>query len=172
MTDLITKTYADHRRDFLDKLPESFIPAIEAERFVNLLRDDYPEVLLDWLTTHAVTIVGADFAKVRARARQTLARDSSSRRFSEAAKAGEVTRDMWAIPFRVAEDDTQRRLGSMTGADHFFVADTHAADSKREAMLASFHRAVGKKVGKRTTEEVFTPEKFLALRESITGDAA
>ena len=172
MPDLLTKTYREYRDEFLASLPDTFVPAVEAERFVTELRENNPDVLLDWLETHAVTIVGQDFGRYRTNQRQQISRESTARRFAEAAAKGEMTPGMWAITFRVSDDDTQKRLGAMTGADHLFVATTHEADSRREAMLAAFHKAVAKKVGKRTTEEVFTPEKFIALRESITGDAA
>lgn len=172
MTSLDVRTFADYRAEFLAALPESYVPAIEAERFVAELRDRDPGALADWLDLHAVSIVGQDFSRIRTRERQQISRESSARRFADEAASGQMTPGLWAITFRVDDDDTQKQLRAMTAADHLFVAASYDVDAKRSSMLAAFHRAVAKKVGRRTTEEVFTPEKFLALRESITGEAA
>jgi hypothetical protein len=58
----------------------------------------------------------------------------------------------------------------MTGVDHVFVAAGYQRQERTAAMLAAFHVAVAKKVGKRTTAEVLSVEQYERLYRSIVGD--
>lgn len=143
---------------------DEYVPQIEAQKFVASVDHD---LLLDWMTDHATAFVARIMASKRTALRTRARRQSPAREFAEHAEAG--TLSLWQVTFRVDDEDTQRRLGAMTGRDHRFVAAGYKVEGNRALMLAAFHDAVAKKVGNRRTDEVFTEEKFLRLLESITG---
>ena len=73
----------------------------------------------------------------------------------------------------IDEDGTRKRAADMTGPEHLFVAEaTYKKSANRALMLAAFHQAVAKKVGKRRTGDVLTEEQYEALYLSITRGAA
>ncbi len=164
--------FNDACEEFLDGLPESYVPAVEAERFAALMDETHPGLVDAWLHDRRVAILTAHFSQIRTAQRRHVTRTRDARRFGEQAASGEIDPSVWKVTFRVADDDTQKQLGAMTGADHLFVASGYESDSKRASMLAAFHRAVAKKVGKRRTCDVFTPAEYQRLHQSITGDEA
>jgi hypothetical protein len=68
----------------------------------------------------------------------------------------------------VDEHGHRLRVGEMTGADHTYVARQYRHSSEREAMLATFHEAVAKRVGSKRTEDVLTEEQYQELYRSLT----
>lgn len=147
---------------------EDLVAAVEAGRLVAHLRATDPDLLRDWLWCNAEQFV-ADALGSRIRSRRArMRRVGAAAAFAEAASSGSVAA---LAPFRVRhvvdEDNTQREVGSMTGNDHLFVAQTYDLEARTSQMLAAFHRAVAKRVGDQTTREVMDEDTYLRLYSSI-----
>lgn len=158
-------------RAHLDSLTE-FVLRAEVEKFVAGERESHPDELADWLDAIAVQTLVA-----RARTYELSAdRQAAARRFrafaTGEADEDEDVRDPFMATYVIAADDTRKRLGEMVAEDHRFVAASYRAEGNRALMLASFHSMVAKKLGKRTTAEVFTVETYGRLLLSVEPQAA
>ena len=59
----------------------------------------------------------------------------------------------------------------MTGKDHLFVAADYDRDARPLLLLAAFHQAVAKKVGRKRTADVFSEAEYDRLYRSIVKPA-
>lgn len=147
-----------------------FVAPVEAQRLVDGLDAAGRRSLDRWLRSHAVEMVADVLTSMDRSDRSKARRRSACRAFSDAAEAGDAeAMEVFATFYVVDAENLRRRLGEMTAADHRFVASGYAASSKRDAMLAQFHQAVARKVGKGTTADVMTEATYLGLLDSITG---
>lgn len=156
-----------------------WIAAIVAQKLHAELAETDPDLLDGWL--HAVAVDTLRMAiGTRSRVQRTVARRrAGSRVFGKAAAEAEESGDatpllgLFALDYVVDEDNTRKRAADMTGSEHLFVAENTYQRSANEAlMLAAFHRAVAKKVGKKRTSEVFTEAEYEAMYLSVTRSAA
>lgn len=146
-----------------------WVPAVVAQKLRAELAETDPELLDGWLhemAEHMLTVA----ITARMRRDRALARTrSQSRAFGKAAAADDPDAlGMFSIMHRVSEDNLQRRAADMTGADHLFVAADYRTEAKPLLLLAAFHEAVAKKVGKKKTADVFSEAQYDALYRSIT----
>lgn len=151
-----------------------WVPALVAEKLIDRLKTDDPDLLNGWLHTLAPQLL-TDAISTRERSVRTVTRRrATSRAFATAAESGDpIELGSFAVTFVIDETDTRRRVADMTGTDHRFVATGYAASAKRARMLGAFHQAVAKKVGKQRTAEVMSEAEYDRLFRSITGaDAA
>lgn len=150
---------------------EDFILGIEAEKLVAYLRATKPAELRTWLDENAAVFV-ADCWRHRERSRRAAAQHrQGARDFSEAAAQFEAGDFDALSPFKDLKHCVEgrwKRLGAMCGQDHLFVAEEHRCKGKKQLMLAKFHQVVAERIGERTTEEVFTEEKYLEMYRSLT----
>lgn len=153
------------------------VPAVAASQLVTDLRENAPALLQEWLDLHAEAIlreaITGRIRVMRARARA----HAQAGAFARAAKRFEASGDVAELsPFDVRHvvdgADTQRRVADMTGDDCFFVAERYAISSRRSALLAAFHRAVGQRVGEHTVSDVFSEAEYDRMYRSITGHPA
>lgn len=150
-----------------------YVLGVLAGEFVDKLRVNDPELLAGWLDLHAAPVVADLLGRHLRAARQRQRNQASAGAFSNAA-AAHAAGDAEALsPFEVRfvvdADETWRRVGDMTGPDHLFVAARYRQQEATAAMLAAFHAAVAKRVGKRTTAAVLSAEQYGRLYRSITG---
>lgn len=156
-----------------------WVAAIAAQKLHAELLETDPDLLDGWLHARAVDILRRTIG-LRESSRSSAARNrAGARAFSDAADEAEATGDfstlpgMFAIAYVIDKDETRKRAADMTGADHLFVAEhTYERDARQSMLLAQFHRAVAKKVGKRKTSDVFTEEQYEAMYLSVTRGAA
>lgn len=147
------------------------LPVLAAE-LVDALRSSDPELLAGWLDLHAPRFVadylGTANRSLRARQRGEFSR-SAFRASGDALSAGDPeARSLFAVEFVVSADEMRRPLGSMTKADHLFVAERHAERSNAALFEAAFHRALAKKIpAGKTTSDVMTEEQYLRLRRTL-----
>lgn len=152
-----------------------WVPALVAEKLIDRLTHDDPDLLNGWLHTLASQLL-TDAISMRERSIRTVTRRrASSRAFgkaAEAAEAGDTTElGSFAVTYAIDEANTRRRVADMTGTDHRFVATDYTRKAKRSQMLAAFHRAVAKKCGSKRTAEVMSEAEYDRLYQSITGTA-
>lgn len=150
---------------------EDFVLGVEAEKLVAYLRANKPAELRMWLDEHAATFV-ADCVRHRGRSRRSKAQQrQGAHDFAEAAARFEAGDDEALNPFKLLThciEGRWKRLGAMRGQDHLYVADDYRCKGKKQLLLAKFHQAVAERIGDRTTEEVFTEEKYLEMYRSLT----
>ena len=171
-------TDRDYSADMLavlaDALPNGdvVLPVVAAE-LAGKLRANDPDLLAGWLDLHAehvlTDVLGMRLRSGRARHRA----QAGASAFAEASAArdagdGEAL-SVFDLRYVVGDDNRWRRLGEMTAVDHLYVADHYAHQSHAAALLEAFHRAVAKKVGKRTTAAALDEAQYSRLFRSIVG---
>lgn len=168
MSRWITSEWDEHmaRNDI-----DNFVLGVEAEKLIAYLRAKKPAELRMWLDEHAATFV-ADCWRGRERSRRLKAQQrQGARDFAECAARFVAGDDEALSPFKSMSypiEGRWKRLGAMRGQDHLYVAEDYLCKGKKQVMLAKFHQAVAERIGERTTEEVFTEEKYLEMYRSLT----
>lgn len=148
-------------------------PLVAAD-LVERLRAEDPDLLTGWLSLRAAVFLADTIAR-RSNSRRQSARIAAPRRaFAEAARSFADTGDTTALrpfaaEFVVDEHNTRRTVARMTSADCLFVAARYEDTAQQAKLEAAFHRAVAKKVGKRTVGDAFTEEQYLTMYRSVTG---
>lgn len=180
----VTVDSAEARRPTFDELLdrhladlESYVAAVEAERFRDYLADHYPDVLKAWHQEREVIWISQAIGLRDRSERGKARRRARARQFHEASESFERDGDYEALnPFTVRyvvnDDNARKQVGDMTGVDHRFVASQYERSAKQDQMLAAFHHAVAKKIGRKRTRDVLTPEQYEALYRSIVGGDA
>jgi hypothetical protein len=145
-----------------------WVPAVVAAQLVGHLQTADPDLLAGWLQTMAPHLL-TDMITTRERSiRATSRRRAGAVAFADAAAAGDAERlRSFAVTYAVDAENTRRRVADMTGSDHRFVADSYAASATKARMLATFHEAVARKVGRRRTAEVMSEAAYDRLLRSI-----
>lgn len=154
------------------------------------LQESDPEFLDAWLHAMAVSllrrVIGLRSSRQRTIGRRragSAAFAAAAREFAEAHEAdpedaapGIYFAGMFCGDHVVDDEHNRKLVPDMTGPDHLFVAENeYERDAAHKKMLAAFHRAVAKKVGKRRTADVLTEEQYEAMYRSIVrspGDEA
>lgn len=153
-----------------------FVAAIVAEKLLAGLAETAPELLEGWLHENARRFLTDEIGRRSAALRSKAVKRASSRAFGRSAKAaadGDSTElGHFTVDFVVAADSTRRRVADMDGDDHKFVADSYQRSGTYDLMLAAFHRAVAKTVGKRHTSEVMSEEQYDQMLQSFLKRAA
>lgn len=127
-------------------------------------------ILDEWLHEHAAIFL-TDLIGQRDRSRRASARHGArARTFSSLASDAQALADHFSVVFVVNEQQTRKLAGDMTGADHTYVADEYGHSGRYDLLMEQFHRAVAKRVGRKTTREVFTPETYDRLFTKFVGE--
>lgn len=175
-------------RDYLAEMGEriraattgsGWVAAIVAEKLHAGLLENDPDLLDGWLHAMAVQALRQEIG-LRARVERTVTRRrAGARAFASAAGDAGQSGDpapllgLFRVTHVIDPQNTRKRAADMTGEEHLFVAENTYQRSAHEALtLAAFHRAVGKKAGKRRTADVLTEEQYEAMYLSITRSAA
>lgn len=157
-----------------------WVPAIVAAKLHAQLQEADPDLLDGWLHAMAVQVLRRVIGLRQHQERAAARRGAGARAFAGAARefSGSDPDDaeaaavrfmgMFRMSHEVDDKRTQKRVFDMTGPEHLFVAEhTYQREANRQHMLAAFHRAVAKKIGKRRTEDVLTEEQYEAMYQSI-----
>lgn len=163
-----------------------WVAAVVAEKLCSQLLESDPELLDGWLHVMAVPLLRRIIGLRVHSQRRAIKRGARVRAFSDAVadlegaaeeggrvSAAAVLLGMFSEIHTVDEDQTRKRAADMTGPEHLYVAEnTYQRSANTALMLAAFHRAVAKKVGKRRTEDVFSEQQYEDLYISIVRKAA
>jgi len=146
------------------------IPAREAERIAAEFARDYPREWAEYVAAESQRLIYDALRRSMDSRKQRARKHALPIAFGTAAESGDEDQlglfKLWRC--RVNDDNVQRPIGDMTGADHRYVAATYEASAQESQMLAAFHRALAKKCGSRTTSEVMDEAQFSRMYESIT----
>lgn len=185
---------AEPDRDYVAEMDEriaeatkgsGWVAAVVAQKLHASLLESDPDLLDGWLNAMAVQMLRRVIGLRTHAERAAAKRGARVREFSEAADDFEAADDaeekdaaagrllgMFAMPYVIDADGTQKRAADMTGPDHLFVAGDKEKTAKTARMEAAFHRAVAKKVGKKRTADVIPLDQYEAMYLSIVRDAA
>lgn len=163
----------------LDANREGYTPAILAQRIVNRLRDENPELLRRWLSYHAVAFV-REALNNRARSLKRSNRAKSSQRsvFREAMKDFEKNRGKdpektitrFLDEMYRTEDGTTKPLRTMRRRDLRYAAGEYRKQAKEVTMRRLFLEALSEKLGEDDQEvgAVYTEEQLDRMWRSLT----
>lgn len=170
------------RQIIAERIPaEDFVVSVLADKVHTYLVAEEPELIEAWLHENARRFI-ADEIRNSERSRRgqiaAAARNEKPSLFAHAARrfqagdptalqAGTALRSFDAH-FVVNEKNVRRRVADMTGSDHDFVASKYDVTGNKARMLASFHKAVARKVGDRKTSEVFSEDEYEEMLRQIT----
>lgn len=159
---------AEFAAGLIESVPDGeFVPAIVASNYIARLADTDPALLNGWLVANAAAFA-TDLLGCRLRNSRAKARAHASAREFAANVADPDYAGSFTITYRIADDDTRIRVADMTGDHHRFVASDYEASARTDRMLAAFHRAIAKKVGKARTADVISEGEYDALYRSLT----
>lgn len=161
---------ADRIRDLIEKelTGEEMNPDEAVGRIIDHLRAHEPEVLDAWLEQHARRFLRGEMTRLMNSVRSQSIYRARNNDFATAVESGDLEQvGMFATWYEIDEEHTRKRLSSMTGTDHAFVAGQYDIAAKTSRMRCQFHRALAKKVGNRATSEVMSEEECERLLQSI-----
>src|SRR3954468_10136646 len=147
-------------------LPSEFVVTIEAAKFLEQMKEKYPDDLTEWTDAHALGVITHSLRKLlqgdrqRARGKRGQFRDATD----QFDPGDPESVSVFAQRFVIDHDNMWRPLGEMTGKDHLFVAEQYTKTGRRALMEAAFHRAIAKRVGDKRTDEVFSADELTELR--------
>lgn len=162
------------RMDAATSTEASWVAAAVAGKLHGELVETDPELLDGWLQLIAPECLRLVLV-ARSRTRRAVARRrAASRAFGEAARAGDTQQllGLFSVDLVVNDDQLRKRASEMTGPDHLYVAERYQASANEGLLLAAFHRAIARKLGKRRTCDLFTAEQYEQLYLSITRTAS
>jgi hypothetical protein len=185
----------DDERDYIAEMDarieaatrgSDWVAAIVAEKLCGQLMENDRDLLDGWLHAMAVPLLRRVIGLQVHRRNAAAKRGARSRAFAAAADDFETAKDgegresaaavllgMFSETHVVDENQNRKLAGDMTGPEHLFVAENEYQRSANTAlMLAAFHRAVAKKVGKKRTADVLSEEQYEAMYVSIVRKAA
>lgn len=140
-----------------------------AREVAEKLIGEAPELVNEWVSRHLAALL-TEFVGRRWRARNARQGfQAKAGAFADAVEEFMAGNDeqisVFLTPMPVNDDGRRVLLGDMTAADHRYVAGRHRTLAMANKMQAAFHEAIAKRVGNRTTSEVFTEEEYLNLRK-------
>lgn len=179
----VTPTASEALRQIIEeRIPaEDFIVSVLADKVHSYLTSEEPELFEAWLHENARKFIAAEISHAERSHRAAIgaaARNEKPSAFAHAARrfqAGDPTALQTGTALRsfdahfvVNEKNVRRRVADMTGSDHDFVASKYDTTGNKAKMLASFHKAVARKVGDRKTSEVFSEDEYEEMLRQIT----
>lgn len=169
------RNYIGDMRDLIDQATSNgpYVAAVVAERIVEQLRDDDPELLDGFLDLQAVQIVRDMIihrdASKRAYARVMGSRSVFAGHLEQYEQGDAHALDGWLRTPFTCEGGLRKKLADLTAADLEYVASTYEARAQENALMAAFLRALLKtaKSKRRTVGELFDETKLNAMWASI-----
>lgn len=164
----------------LDANREGYTPNILAQRIVNRLREEDPELLRRWLSYHAVTFI-REALNDRARRLKASNREKSSKRsvFRQAMEEFEQNRTKpeaaktmtrFLDEMYKTEDGTTKPLRLMRRRDLRYAAGEYRRQAREVTMRRLFLEALAEKLGENDQEvgAVYSEEQLERMWRSLT----
>lgn len=156
----------------IDRAGETYVAGVVAQKVVNRLRQEDPELLTKYLDQHAVTIITQMVGSI-SRAQRTYARANSGKQVFSKALARQEAGEPRALSawldtmYVVTTDDQRKRLRDMDRQDLEYAITDYTNRARSNALQAAFLRALVKKIGARTVGEVYSDEELSRMWNSI-----
>jgi|RhiMethySRZTD1v2_1073278.scaffolds.fasta_scaffold605059_2 hypothetical protein len=170
------RNYAQEMRELIDMTTQGrYTSASAAQEIVNYLREHDPDLLHGWLDAQAVHFVRVAISNRDHSARaynRTAASRSVFRKAAEDFDNGDEAplRSNFLDEVYVIEAGVRMPLRQMTSVELSFVADDFGRSAKESLWREAFLRALAKKCGTRTVEQVFDEETIAKLWISVAKD--
>lgn len=158
--------------DELSKAGDTYVAGLVAQKVVDRLRQEAPELLAKFLDQHAVPVVTQMIGDI-SRSQRSAARANSGRSvFAKAAQrqeAGEPrAMSSWLDTYYVVTSGNQRKqLGDMYQVELEFAARDYRERSRTNALQAAFLEALANRVGARAVREVFDNDQLASMWASL-----
>ncbi|HEY3718329.1 MAG TPA: hypothetical protein VGL39_27720 [Jatrophihabitantaceae bacterium] len=162
-------------------VPESgpFVPAELAIKIVDRLERSDPEQFAAWLRQNAVVLLTDQIGRMLRSERATARASAGPSAFAEwADKSGadgslpSPALRLWNQRQCVNDANEWKREFELTKPDALHIASREETRGRAALMQGAFYKAVAKKVPNgQTIADVFTPETYQAMRDSIVGGA-
>lgn len=156
----------------LERAGDTFIAAQVAQKIVNRLRTENPELLTKFLDQHAIPIITRMVGDI-SRAQKTAARlHSGGKQYAKALQRHEAGEPRalaaWLDTLYIVTTDEQRkRLRDMDRQDLEFAIKDYTERARINTLQAAFLRALAQKVGARTVGEVYTDDDLARMWNSL-----
>lgn len=165
-------SFHDHLVAYIAAIDGDAVISAEAEKFLAMMNEQHPGELATWLADYEVVFVADEMRRIM---RSQRARDRAregARAFAEHYSLDDTPEpdDPFAVRYCVNGDNVWRSVADMRGDDHRYVAGQYEVSGKRALVRAAFHEAVAKKIGNKRTADVFSVDKYEALRRQIEGE--
>lgn len=76
---------------------------------------------------------------------------------------------LFDLSYSVNDDDVRKKLGEMTGKDHFYVSESYKSQSHILSNYGDLHKKIGIEVGRRLTRTVYTENELRHLFSEYEG---
>lgn len=154
-----------------------FIPSQVVAEACTWLEENDADALAAWLWDRRHAILNELLTRRLVAQRAVTLKRARARAFGSASSAfdeGDAEpMSHFQLVYVVDGENTRRRVGDMTGADHQFVADQYEVDGRYSLLLGEFHRQVAKRVKSKRTADVLDEATYERIYVSILGrDAA
>jgi hypothetical protein len=170
------KSLAKDVREVIDeelaKAGETYVAGLIAERVVQRLHLENPELLAKFLDQHAVQIITSIIGQI-SRQQKSYARATAGRRTYKQAldryeKGDEKALGVWLdTMYVVTTGDQRKRLGDMYQSDLEYAINDYTDRARANTLQATFLKAIAAKVGAKRVGEVFTDEELARMWNSL-----
>lgn len=155
--------------EWADAIEDPHLLAEETAKFIAHERANHEEEFFQWLIDVAAETCVMTAMRSHQQRQRSAARNTPASKFEAASKAyaagdKDAFKSVFAVVHAVTAENLRKPVAQMTGLDHLYVADYYRNEGKRSMMLDSFHRIVAKKVGARTTAEVFNEGDYARIQ--------
>lgn len=163
--------------EHVNGLVGDYIPRDAANDFANWVERTHPQMATAHKDARFREELTIEIGRHRRSERTRLVRQGAARIFSEGADnlgAGAINGDVFLSEYIIDGKHTSRKLGDMCADDCAYVAEQYDQTAQVAAMKAALFWAVEKKVRNAgpaaVVRDVISPDKYLELVRSITGD--
>lgn len=168
--------------DVVTNLPEDFVAATYAEKFVAELREKDPDALAEWLDAQAVELVSRRLTYLcrKHKVVSNADEDDPRSRFRKAAAVFHDDGDAAALtPFTgplaaiyvVNDGNVRKHLRDMTADELTYAADSHETLGRSNLFEAAYLRVLRKRVVEMdvaTVGEAFTNDQARTIRKELS----
>ena len=142
---------AEHRRS----LDGDFVAAVEAQRFIERMEAEHPDVLAAWMQAKAVEFATVAIGRGERQERRRTFEGAKRRTFAIAAESSDPGKlELFRLPFVIDAEKTRRPLAEMSGRDCGFVAGKYEVTGRHDLAIAAFFRALEQKAGRKKVKSV------------------
>lgn len=151
---------------------DTYVVGLIADRVVDRLREENPELLAKFLDQHATqvisTIVGQISRMTKAQAKQKASKSVFNAALERFEDGDHTALGAWTDAMYVVTTNDQRmKLGDMYKEHLEFAANDYSNRARANLLQSTFLNALATKVGARKVSEVFTDEELARMWNSL-----
>jgi hypothetical protein len=164
-------------RAFIDDAmdEETYVPSDLAQRLVNKLREEEPQLLADWLDAQAVDIMRDTINRINQGRRSMVQHRSKGSVFKDAVKRAEAGEPQllegWLDQqYPSGLTNARKALGDMYREEVLYAANIHARLARGNQMQAAFLNVIANGLGARQVREVWDNDKLSTAWKNLDAE--